>query len=1211
MKLTKYKVGLLSLAIVLSVGMLLGVSLTALAETYTIDNQTEFSQITGEYLSEIGDPWNFQDGDVIELDFADEGWEVTQTQSLFVNLEVTIKPSDDDETVVLNQVEGWEGFESNGPSTTAYEELYNVPDNVEVDAAIVVLSSGVKLESLEFKPTNNPGEYYSSDGYDPKSYGIGPANAIEVDCCGYDSTKSLRFYNLEMPVSGADGGFVHGFKFDGSVSDLLKCNTGATDYTGGIYFRDVRLDGNNSQGIQGNGVVFTENVGNVANVEFEELYGGYIVNYPDTSYSGVDGSNPSGNGGNGILFNNSGTVKDVTLMDSERKAPSVSEDPFSLEENFSNGLMINTGSGDSNYVSGISGLELNYTRLENNGGAGIFVQGRVPDDGIDPVSLGMAVKNTLITGNNYGILVAQASPSTTLDSQDYIPVRVDGVHLGDNLTVHNNPLGGALFMAQVVDGSKSSPAFTVSDSQFHRGESETNSDVNDQDFGLIVDTYEGIFGVEISDSTFRYHGQSTVSGAGIELLTPGPAYYDRIEGVTIKNTSSLDNGGPGLAIEANVVDNVDILSSDSSTAKFSGNGLEFTDENDLLGSGIDIYGQTRVTDLTITGEAGGGEVLANYNAEYGLLVKSEEEISGVEVANAQFGDDYNDDGNGNSGVKLATTGSNPDEFDIGSNDQAGAISFDNVEASDNDGHGIEISSVSNFINPSDNVLVNSSEFRENKSDGLHLYAAEDVRRPRVENSTFVGNNITGGTAGIFVEAGGGEVVGTGDGDIVGNVLANNEIGVAVTDSVIEEDDDYVDTIIDFSVKGNTTVHPDDSGSDGNRWANVVLAADNLNTVTVEDNNLVSAYTDDQEEPNTDYGLWLEANESSASLSVKANTFDSGAEGFCVGIGTAIHLDAKKTSVRQNEIVGFDTALEVLQESSGSSTAGDTSNHINDNNINGCCTLINATALDYDNGEKVDATSNYWGEDITKSDLEPNLKTDSTDPFDQIFVEPLRTEPVEMDEDLQINISVTPETPDVNETVELEYELVNTTGTSMSLSEVRLTLTDADDEFIDEDKLLKSDVTVPADDSKTFTYEFETTSARGEYEAEISADDYTETFLFDVGEVEPEVKTPFWGSDADSSESGILPAPVGKEDGETPFLELANEDGDSVHSYVTINVLRVFDLGGRKILEVEENFDDLSELENLENGLYLYTVDYEVSGESGTQKSPVMRFLVRN
>ncbi|MFW6071800.1 MAG: hypothetical protein ACOC86_05380, partial [Candidatus Bipolaricaulota bacterium] len=218
------------------------------------------------------------------------------------------------------------------------------------------------------------------------------------------------------------------------------------------------------------------------------------------------------------------------------------------------------------------------------------------------------------------------------------------------------------------------------------------------------------------------------------------------------------------------------------------------------------------------------------------------------------------------------------------------------------------------------------------------------------------------------------------------------------------------------------------------------------------------------------------------------------------------------------------------------------------------------------------------------------------------------------DDLEINISITPEEPGVNETVELEYELVNTTGSSLSLEEVRVTLIDADGEYIEDDKLLESDVDVPANDSETFTYEFETTNARGEYEAEISADDYTESLMFDVGEVEPEEKTPFWGDDGDSAESGILPAPINRGNDETPFLELANEDGDSVHGYVDVDAVRVFDMGGRKVLELTDgdtdNFNDMSQLEDLENGIYLYTVDYEVSDE-GESKSPVMKFLVRN
>jgi len=1184
MKLNKYKVGSIGLAAILILGLILGFSGVVRAETHTIENETQFDSLTGDYLSNQTASESIEPGDTLELDFS----EVSQERPLLIDLEgITIKPKDEDSTVTLIQG-GEDGTTWNGLISDGEAEDDGLGS--KVSASIVVLADGVTLDSIRFQPETSPTTGSTEYDDDPK-------NAIEVDYCSGNGSNSLLFHNLEMPVAESGGSFINGIKFDGNVSGMINCGTGGIDYTGEMYFRDVRLEGGHGNGIEGNGLLFTQEVGNVASLHLEEFYVGNI--------GGLSGDTLSGYSGNGVLFNNKGSVKDIEFTKSERRSPSVSELPYAIEENDSNGILVNGAK-----VTDVDGFELNYTRIEGNGTNGLFVKGNYSGSDPDPISsLGMTVKNTLIAGNeDHGIFVGPEDGS-------YSPIKVDDVQLGENLTTYGNTLGAAVFNVQVVNGSEASPALIVKDSQFHRDESADDSEVNDQDYGLKVDAYEGIFGVHISGSTFRYHGVTETNGdegTGIELITPissgdDPAeeYYDPAEDIKIENTSSQYNHGPGLTIAANVVKNVEVTSTGSDRAKFSGNSYSGTED------GIYIYGPDGVNDLTVSGSAGGGEVLANYNDAYGLLVESEEEIRGVTVENAQFGDEVNNDGNGASGVRLVTTGSG-DGNDIGSTDQDGAISFDNVTANGNDVFGLEVDSAGSFLNPAENIFVNNSEFKQNDEDGLVLLADETIKHPRIENSHFVSNNINGGYAGIYMRAEGEEIKGTGNGDIVGNVVANNEIGIAVDEDPDDvgdpTDDSYMNSIRDFSIVGNTTVHPDDSDKDGNSLANVVLVAGTLNTVKVEENLLVSSYSENKE--NTEIGLLLRAVDSSASISVSSNKFDSGAEGNCLGIGTAIVLDAKKTTVTKNQIDGFSTAIAVEKEDSGSTAPEETSNHINENDILGCCVTIDSEALDYSNGEKVDATNNYWGADATKETISrtANMKTDSENPLDQVFVEPLRDEPVSEMQEIEIpELNVITADPVVDEPVELEYELMNNSSSEKTV-DADLTITDPNGETV-YDETVESGTTIEADSVVTGTAEF-TPETEGDFTAEmsvtVSGKTYTKTTQFTIskgGPPEPEKKEPYWGTDSEPAKSGVLPAPV--DGSKKPFLELANKNGIDVASYVTINSMKVFDLTGAKVIEVEDGFDDLSALEELENGLYLYTVELEDGS------SPVMKFVVKN
>ncbi|MEF8798953.1 MAG: hypothetical protein V5A79_06010, partial [Candidatus Bipolaricaulota bacterium] len=653
----------LSFIVFLVAALLFTIGIGVTAAEYKL-SRSQFKALTGDYLSNgTVDGKEIKAGDTLLLDFPS----VVQEEPLLLDLDhVTVKPVDEYKEVVIEHK--WKDDLTPPAPPSGASAASASDDNIYdyVDASIVIFGSGITIGSmdagLEFKPSSPPG-------------GDGPANAIEVDCC-FVGAETLRFHNLLMPTSDAAGGFINGIKFDGSVAGILSCggNEGI-DYIGDdrkpIEFRDVRIEGSHAAGIQGNGVVFTENVGDVAGINFEELYVGSVGTYPAGFDPEEDDSYPS-DSGNGILFNNNGYVKDVTISKSERISPSVSELPYAIEENDNHGLLV-----DGSTVTELAGLELNYARLQDNNGAGIFVRADYNTD--DAISVGMTVKNTLISRNDMGIAV-----TSDLVSQDYSPVKIDGVQLGENLSIYDNTNGGALFDVQVVEGTKSSPGLTVVDSQFNDTNTADTGD-NDQAFGLRVDAYEGIFGVEIRGSSFHGHGLDTgelndYTGTGIELATPigevegsGDEYYDSVDGVKIENSSSQYNEGKGLLVSANVVRDLDIISTGSSRARFSGN-----DE-----SGIEIYGPDKVTDLAILGEDGGAEVFADDNGAYGLKIESETEIWGVTVENAEFGDERNNDGNDSGGVRLETTVS---EGNIGGSEDEEAISFSNVVANGNDGN---------------------------------------------------------------------------------------------------------------------------------------------------------------------------------------------------------------------------------------------------------------------------------------------------------------------------------------------------------------------------------------------------------------------------------------------------------------------------------------------------------------------------------------------
>jgi len=1200
---------------------------------WIIESQADFNKLVGKQLSAVdlvGDSEpDIENGDTIVLDTG-EVTEFDQTAPIIIDLKnITF---DGNENWIVQQdgygVYGEVDIGSNGSGAITQVNT----------ASLVIEEAGAHIRNLTFKGC--------------KDITTHPNNAILVnvgDYCSCEDINRLEFDNVETEPC-TDCAYDYGIRFVGDVDEWGRRNTSYSE----VDFDDVRVGATAIDGIK-----FENSVANLSDINFNKLYigGSGACGYcSDTYYGPPVPPNPpetpngvSSNGeqyqGHGIWFDNYGKLEDVTLDNSQGV-----DGQYVLAETGSYGIEDNTDgiriSGET--VTKVDNFRIDHFDIKGNCDNGINITGDCTPGGDctfeseekSSISfIDLIIKNTKISGNGdeldkgndwvpedlgadeglidggFGILVGTMCPEAEgLDICNSTAEIADV--LLDNVKVFNNTNGGAGLFVSSVSGDESDPALKVVDSQFNQDLGEGGTNPNQQGFGLAVAAYEGIRGVEISNSTFNDHdgGLTGVSlpelpdqnfGDGIALLaTYVDGARDSVESVTIENTNANDNitelpdenDGNGLRIEGRTVKNVNILKEDT----FNDNGKD----------GVNVHGETGVDGLTMEGSGDDTyPILANGNGNDGLFVGSGNDdrendgyIKGLHVSNVQFGEDGHE--NLGNGVELLTDESGSD---IGSLESDGAVVFDHIYVTYNLAHGMRVKSAGSFKNPSGKIFVNNSEFSYNWEDGLYLVAADNVENPRIANSTFVGNNVH--TYGIYISTdSGGEIKGSSNTvEILGNVVANNTKGIVIGGK--KEDDGRAGLIEDFAIQENTTENPD-GDENGNSVLNIALIADKLLSIDIRSNRLIGPYNEEDAENGDEVAaLWLLAKNSSSNIMVKENLFDSEAAGECIGDGTAIIIDAKNTTVKRNEIRKFATAIKLMQENSGSSRANDASNHINENNIIGNCITVDASALDYGNGEMVDARNNFWGEGYTTPEsLAINMLAglDVDDPLDQIKVSGIRSKPFDIVvDDIEIGgLSITPEEPGVDEPIELEYTLTNTTGSDITLASVRLTVTDGDDDTIVDNQEIESNITVNANDSETLTHEF-TTGAQGDHEVTITANGYTGSFTFEVGEVEPAEKTPYWGGDGDRSKCGILPAPV---DGtETPFLELANESGNSVHSYVTVNVVKVFDLSGRKVAEIED-INNMSALEDLNNGLYLYTVDYEAQGES--EQSPVMKFLVK-
>ena len=1114
MKLNKSKLGS-GLAVILSIVILMGFSFGVLAEEYEL-SKTQFKSLTGNYLSNVTiNGEEVETGDTLVLDFE----EIIQEEPLLIDLEkITVKPSDSYDTVILQQNWSSTPYPPGPPSLTSADAVEGQSVSDLYDGGIVIFKNGAHLESLKFKPSVNA-----------------PENAIEVDFYQTtDQVRRLEFRNLEIPVAGSSGGFVNGIKFDGDLSQLVAIGQEGTDYTDEIYFNDVRIDGNNGGGISGDGILFTETVGDVSDVSFNKLYVG------DTE--------------TGIHFNNQGSLENITLKNSERIAPSVSDLPFALENNV-NGVKI-----EGSNVTGVVNFKVEYVRIEDNTENGFYVKGDNHDGeatSADSISsIGFNIKNSLIKGNNgYGILVGT-------DGGAFSPAKIDQVILGNDLKVFDNAKGGAMFKVKKVVGSQANPGLVVKNSRFN--EETTGDGYNNQAFGLRVDAYEGVDGAKISDTSFHDHD----SGSGLLLTAPNSVpWYDSVEGVTVEGVSANNNSTSGLVVAANLVRNLEISNDASDGGDFSNNT-----EN-----GIIINGQEGVSSVTIkdSDDDSYRDLTLNNNGESGLEVMSSQFIKGLHLN----GVDLNENSSG-YGAKISTS----DNGYIGSDGNSqDSLSFKDVKANKNDSGGVVLDSAQNLFNHENNVLVESSEFKQNRGDGLSLKADGDVKNPTVHSSKFISNKLS--SDGLYVEAKG-QVTGiAGQAEVHGNEFAGNEKGLYMTASDLKN----------IKVADNTTDYAENNTTTrGNSEHSVLLeASSDINTVTVDSNIFFGK---------TDRMLELKSNGTSSNITVKKNVFRSGVISACAGSGTGVVLDATDAVVENNEFKGLSTAIIVKQENTSSPS------RINKNNFLPCCITIDASMLGsvLSSGETLDAANNYWGGGNTREYIESTIKGMEylDDPYNN-----RRKTPVVVVKRLEISsFTASPENPEVNDTVTLEYTLKNVFDSAISGQEVWIEIENPDGNTV-VNTMKDSVPTVQPNDTYTDSHTF-SPGKKGTYTATLEVDQgaYVDEALIDVGGAAPPTGDdlePYWGLPDGDAESGILPAPINGD--RAPYLELKSKDGDEIRDSAVDSVtLNVYDLNGQKVVGPLSKTDNLTELEDLKNGLYVYTVTVKTDE---TYKSPVMKFYV--
>lgn len=1059
----------------------------------------------------------------------------------------TINFDFDEATQTHSVVVDLEGITINGREDTS------IYVNSGAGNSLKLLECGAKINNLHFRPE-----------------GQGLNAAIQVDfanacCC---NQPQLELTNLVIGWGSGDcdpseGNFVDGIQFinggpDGSSLDYMnivfdEIETRCGILRHGIYF---------SPGDPASGV--DDGVNNPGDIE--DVFG---LNFTNLQLQSCGAGNEIGAG---IKFANQGELRDISVKESE-------EGDYGIYDN-DHGIWIDgyneadTNGFKEGGVTRINDFEVEDVDLRNNNINGFYIQ---PGTGMDTIENVYFESSHIVENGEYGVKFGDV----VLDS-NRLGATMSEIKF-EEVVVRDNPSGGVLLTAADVGypGSTAPDGLRVLDSRFN--DKQPTQMENDQDHGLTVLAAGGIRHVVIKNSTFHDHAGEVGTGAdkisgGINLgaigYQPIESFDGPVQDVLIENSSASYNVNSedgsqanGLLIQGKSVTEVAVkVTEEDGTYTFRENSR----------NGILIEGAISVDNITVADEDGDGsrDLVLDQNGT------SDAGGNGLSI----FGNTGNI---GNVSVAWATFDENEGEGVVLNTDTSGdikEISFSNVTANGNkDGSGLAIRSADGFENSSETVLIDPSQFNGNQDYGFVLTANNSIVNPIIKDSEFKDNNGNDNQngAGIKLDAGdspGDELSGA---VVENNVVLNNYNGIEM----------QAWKVIDAEVKANDEIS-------GNGPKNILIDGDNLQDISVVKNSLINDVGDGE------YGLFLEAGGTgtSADIEVSENKFASGIDAPCGGLGTAIQLNARDASIHHNEFVRFDPTIVVTQESSNSpSGPEETSNHINNNNFDGCCHTIKALL---GTNQKVDATENYFGEGVSEAFVRSTLAGDT----EKIYILPIREQrvPIFEEEELEVKITPVPEEPGVNETVELKYELKNTTGSDIDVSEVLLSITDPDDELVEDEKQLKTDVTVEGNSSKTYTTEFTFTKS-GEYQIEIKADEYTGTLTLPVGVVEPEEKQPYWGKGADKpATSGILPAPINGSD--DPFLVLANTDGDSVEGYVTVNAVRVYDRTGKMLMEITSDFfTSMTQLENLNEDLYLYTVQYTLDGTE--KSSPPMKFVV--
>lgn len=829
-----------------------------------------------------------------------------------------------------------------------------------------------------------------------------------------------------------------------------------------------------------------------------------------------------------------------------------SHDEYGVQDN-NYGIMV-----DGSKVTEIADFNLKNVELKNNSNVGLLIKdSSTGSDNLKTIKrLKLERENTEISGNGRGVIISDG----TLDDPSRIDANLTEVDFEDVVIKNNTDGGVGMYVDGVGYPGTEGSGIKVADSEFNPQAPDQNN--NDQLYGLKVKTRGGIQYVDIVNSEFHGH---TGSEAGLHLKAES-----NLQNITIENSSASYNAkGSGVDLEGNFVSGVKV--------EFTGGqGIHFKENGSY---GIHVQGSIGVDGFQLVDKDGDGnkDISLDENGNTGLKIENSNRgnLSDITVKYVTFNE------NSGHGAHLLT-------------DQSGnihGVSFHNISAKENNqqevgSSGLKIEAAQSFENSTDKILLKDSKLNSNKSHGIHLKAKKHLQNTIIQGSSFVDNNSSGSSTGtgIKLDAGidvGDELAGT---VVKDNVVTGNHYGI---------------TLHGWKI-ANLDVNQNDQILNNGTYNVKIKAIDTLQYVDVKDNILIN------EIGSGEFGLHLSVDEDGASsnITVSGNSFESGITDYCGGAGTGIYLNAKNVKVKENKFYRLDPAIKVLQEAAGPVDNSDESkNHINKNNFEICCTAIDATSLN--TGQKVDATDNFWGEGETKESIEKVI-----DAPEHVFYGDLRNNQVVIVSLLEVtSLKAVQDEPKVNETVDLEYKLKNVSDKTISGQDVRLTIKNPSGNVVV--NIPKEDIPeLDAGATYTKTHSF-VPIKEGTYSATLEVDGgaYSKTTTFDVqGEPgptpTPDKFEPNW------EKTGIMPAPL---DGSTPELEITSKEVGAIEDAdVSDFKIRVFDLSGKKVIPADsfgDSINDLAVLNDLQNGLYIYTVSLTRS-DGKEFISPAMKFVVK-